>query len=110
MRVFCLCAAWCRTCDDYRAVFDAAAAAHAGRARFDWIDLEDDEDLVGDLDVRDFPTLLIGRGTAPVFIGPLTPQPAVLARLLCSALDGSLVAVADPEAAAFLARVEAAGR
>jgi thiol-disulfide isomerase/thioredoxin len=108
--VFCLCAAWCRNCDDYRPTFDAAAAEWAGRGRFHWIDIEDDEALVGEIDVADFPTLLVAADGRPVFLGPLTPQPAVLSRLLRSALDGGLPPLADAAAASFLARALAARR
>ncbi len=81
--VVCLCAAWCGVCRDYRAVFDGLAAERPN-ARFLWVDVEDEEDLVGDLDVDTFPTLLVGQGGAARFLGPLLPQPGVLARLLDS--------------------------
>ncbi|MBP7413538.1 MAG: thioredoxin family protein [Giesbergeria sp.] len=102
--VVCLCAAWCRTCDAYRSVFDAAAAQYPG-ARFVWLDVEDEAALVDDLDIETFPTLLIADGTGQVrFWGPLLPQPGVLARMLTS-----LPAAAPmPEAQALLARISAA--
>lgn len=106
--VFCLCAAWCRNCDDYRPTFDAASAALGTQARFRWVDIEDEEALVGDIDVADFPTLLVATGDRPVFLGPLTPQPAVLMRLLRSALAGALPPLPDADAIAFLARAAAA--
>jgi len=63
--VACLCAAWCRTCDEYRPTFAAAARAHPDM-RFAWIDIEDHSDALGPLalDVDDFPTVLIARGAA----------------------------------------------
>ena len=42
--VVCLCAGWCGVCREYRAVFDALAAAHP-QVRFDWVDVEDEEAL-----------------------------------------------------------------
>jgi thioredoxin 1 len=110
LRAFCLCAAWCRNCDDYRPVFDAAAAQWGERGRFGWIDIEDDEALVGELDVADFPTLVIAVDGVPVFAGALTPQAGVLARLLRSAADGALPPLADAEVSAFMQRVARAGR
>jgi thioredoxin 1 len=104
LRVWCLCAAWCRTCDDYRPTFDAALAALGPAATGAWIDIEDEAALVGDLDVEDFPTLLIARDGRPVFLGPLTPQPGVVARLLRSALDGALPPIDDAAARGFVER------
>ena len=53
--VACLCAAWCRTCDDYRPTFDALAREFEREARFVWVDIEYDEEALGDVDVVDFP-------------------------------------------------------
>lgn len=106
--VACLCARWCGLCDEYRAVFDAAQAAHAGQVRFLWVDIEDDEALLGPVEVDDFPTLLIANDAAPLFYGPLTPQPARLARLLKSALDGELRVLCDTQLIQLAQRLRAA--
>lgn len=79
----CLCAAWCGTCGVYRPLFDELARAHPA-VRFEWVDIEDDSDIAGDLDVETFPTLLISDGERALFLGPLLPQAPVLARLLTS--------------------------
>ena len=79
--VVCLCGQWCGTCRDYRAVFDQLARAHPA-VRFVWIDIEDDAEVAGDLDVETFPTLLLADGQVARFLGPLLPQAAVLSRLL----------------------------
>ncbi|MBV7460557.1 MULTISPECIES: thioredoxin family protein [unclassified Acidovorax] len=79
----CLCAAWCGTCGIYRPLFDELARAHPD-VRFEWVDIEDESDLAGDLDVETFPTLLIADGERALFLGPLLPQAPVLARLLAS--------------------------
>jgi hypothetical protein len=102
--VACLCAAWCGTCRDYRATFDAVAGGMGARAR--WIDIEDEADALGSLDVDDFPTVLIARGGKPLFFGPITPQPATLERLLRAAGDASLPAPpASAELMQLLARL-----
>ncbi|MCK7492377.1 MAG: thioredoxin family protein [Comamonadaceae bacterium] len=67
--VACLCAAWCRTCDAVRPHFEARSAAHAGIAHR-WIDIEDEADALGDLDIETFPTLLVVRDGVPLFFGP----------------------------------------
>jgi thioredoxin 1 len=81
--VVCLCADWCGTCRDYRPVFDRAADLHPSM-RFDWLDIEDDAELVGELDIETFPTVLIADAEGVVFFGPLLPQPDHLLRLLGS--------------------------
>ena len=118
--VICLCAAWCGVCREYRALFDALAARHP-EVMFRWVDVEDQEDLVGDLEVETFPTLLVGEGAEPRFLGPLAPHAAVLERLLASlqeetapraaalAADRSLLErIQVAEAAGQLARMGAA--
>jgi thiol-disulfide isomerase/thioredoxin len=57
----CLCAAWCGSCREYFANFTALAQRHP-HVQFVWIDIEDQAELIGDLDVDNFPTLLIQRG------------------------------------------------
>lgn len=52
--VACLCAGWCDVCKQYRAGFDALAEQYPEQ-QFVWIDIEDQSDLVGDLDVENFP-------------------------------------------------------
>jgi thioredoxin len=79
--VACLCAAWCGTCREYRAVFDALPARFP-QAQFLWVDVEDDADWLGDLDVDNFPTLVVQHHETLLFRGVLTPQPAVVERLL----------------------------
>ena len=79
--VLCLCAAWCGVCRDFRTLFDEAERQHPG-LRFRWIDVEDEADLLGDLDVETFPTLVVGSGERLVFGGPVLPQPGQLQRYL----------------------------
>jgi len=86
--VVCLCADWCGTCRDYRPLFDELARSHPG-VRFEWVDIEDESEIAGDLDVETFPTLLIGRDRTALFLGPLLPQAPVLARLLASLRAGT---------------------
>ncbi|XYJ09027.1 thioredoxin family protein [Telluria sp. B2] len=79
--VACLCAAWCGTCGGYRAAFDSLAARHPDKV-FVWIDIEDQADVVGDLDVENFPTLLLQREDTVAFFGTMLPDAAVAERLL----------------------------
>lgn len=79
--VACLCAAWCGTCASYRATFEELAARHPDKY-FLWVDIEDHADVVGDLDVENFPTLLIQRHEYVSFFGAMLPDPLVAHRLL----------------------------
>lgn len=105
--VVCLCADWCGTCRDYRALFDALAPAYPG-VRFVWVDIEDEADVAGDLDVETFPTLLIADGQTARFLGPLLPQAGVLSRLIESLQADQGSARADPQAQAVFERVRTA--
>ncbi|MYM33178.1 thioredoxin [Duganella sp. FT50W] len=81
--VACLCAAWCGTCGGYRATFDELAARHPDKV-FVWIDIEDQADVVGDLDVENFPTLLIQHHELVAFFGTMLPDAGVAHRLVQS--------------------------
>jgi len=59
-----------------------ALAAQFPAARFLWIDVEDDADLVNDYDVENFPTLLIQRDDTVVFFGTMLPHLELLQRTL----------------------------
>ena len=100
--VACLCAAWCRTCDDYRNVMADAARAHPA-LHFAWVDIEDHADALDDSegaaeDIENFPTLLLARDGVPHFFGTLLPHAGVLPRLLTQALAGELPPLADATA------------
>lgn len=110
IRVACLCAQWCGVCGEYAAVFEQAAAAFGARCVFVWIDIEDEAELVGDVDVENFPTLLIARGDRALFFGTITPHPQTIARLVQSALDGELKPPADAAEVDALARRVSAWR
>jgi thiol-disulfide isomerase/thioredoxin len=97
IHVACLCAAWCRLCDDYVSIFEQVAAEldDAGLSpKWHWIDIEDEADLVGDMDVDTFPTLVIADRDHVRFAGALTPQPETLRRVARATIAG-----ADPGAA-----------
>jgi thioredoxin 1 len=107
--VACLCAQWCRTCDAYRDTLVATQAAlrlshPAASMRFVWVDIEDESELVGDLDIEDFPTILLARGDRVLFFGPVMPHAQTLDRLVRGALDAALPA---PTAAALAPDVRA---
>ena len=105
--VSCLCAAWCRTCDEYLPIFESLAEEFRGSARFTWVDIEDDEAALGVVDVVDFPTLLIAKGDAPLFFGPVLPHARTARGLIEHALTGSLPPVTDAALDGLPSRISA---
>jgi thioredoxin-like negative regulator of GroEL len=114
VQLLCLCAAWCHLCSSFAPVF----AKVAERLRDDWpdlasrwIDIEDEAERVGDLDVETFPTIVLLRGARVLFHGPLVPQPEVLERVVRAALvsEGETANSVDPAVPAFARRVMASG-
>lgn len=103
-QVICLCAAWCGVCREWTPVFDELAATHP-QARFAWVDIEDDADAMGDVDVETFPTLLVAHGDKVRFFGPVQPSAAQVGRLLDSLLAAPQGREASSEADALLARL-----
>jgi thioredoxin 1 len=108
--VICLCAEWCNVCRDWRDAFNEAARAHP-QVRFAWVDVEDEADAMGDVDIETFPTVLIARDNQPLFLGPVLPSGAQLARLISSLAPAGETTNPAPsvsaEAAPLLARLQA---
>lgn len=101
LTVACLCADWCGTCRDYRGDFERVLQAARGTGvRTVWLDIEDEADLVGAVDVENFPTLLIARGSQVLFFGTVTPHLSTLTRLVQAAVDGATHLGGEPPDAA----------
>ncbi|KNH10387.1 Thiol-disulfide isomerase and thioredoxin [Candidatus Burkholderia brachyanthoides] len=79
--VACLCADWCGTCREYREGFDRLADAHPDIC-FAWIDIENHADTLDDLDVENFPTILIEDSITTRFLGTVLPQVSIAERML----------------------------
>lgn len=107
--VVCLCAQWCRVCEEYRGRFEQVRLSvqqdHPS-SQFVWVDVEDEADLLDPLDIENFPTLLLAVGNSPRFFGVITPQAQTLERLARSAAsDPDGAATVDPQAAELLAKI-----
>ena len=105
--VACLCAAWCRTCDAYAPTFEQLEREFAPRVRFVPVDIEDHEDALGELDVVDFPTLLIAEGDTIHFLGPVLPHAQTARQLIERALKGQLLPVRDAALVGLAGRIGA---
>lgn len=90
LHVVCLCAQWCGTCRDYAPLF-AALPGHRPGLRTHWVDIEDEEEALGDVEITTFPMVLIVDSAGRLrFAGPVTPQASTVLRLCDAAADGSL--------------------
>jgi thioredoxin 1 len=76
-----LCAAWCDTCAEFRETLERIAAARP-ETLFIWLDIEDDAEICGDIDVENFPALAIYRGGRVLHYGVSLPQEGAVARLI----------------------------
>ncbi|PZO15549.1 MAG: hypothetical protein DCF26_12965 [Burkholderiales bacterium] len=100
LEVVCLCAEWCGTCRDYLPEFEKLAGMHLDW-RTHWVDVEDFEAVLDEVDITTFPMILIvDTADKLCFAGPVTPQPGMLQRLCQAAQQGSLQAT-DAEAATW---------
>ncbi|MBS0513256.1 MAG: thioredoxin family protein [Proteobacteria bacterium] len=105
--VIALCADWCGTCREFRPVLERIAAAHPDLLCA-WADIEDDAELVGDIDVDNFPTLAIFRDGKPLHFGVSLPLEPVVSRLLQTVARGDTAPVnCPPEVRALGARLTA---
>jgi len=52
------------------------------RAEFRWVDVEDDAEAAEDIEVENFPTILVKRGGETLFEGVMLPHHEHLQRLL----------------------------
>ena len=102
--VACLCAQWCGTCTEYQPLFAQLQADFPG-ARFVWVDIEDEAELVDPIEVENFPTILIAQGDQPQFFGTVMPHLETLRRLIQSSSAPDARAVRAPEVLALAQRL-----
>jgi thioredoxin-like negative regulator of GroEL len=105
--VICLCAEWCGVCREWRELFEQLAAAHPA-LHFAWVDVEDEAQAMGDVDIETFPTLLVAQGNSPRFFGPVQPSAGQVSRLLESLIDAPVPSREPADAAELLKRLASA--
>ena len=106
--MICLCAQWCGTCREWRPQL-SAQAAQLPEVRFSWVDVEDQADAIGDLDIETFPTLLVAQGDRVRFLGPVLPTAGAIGRLFESLRSDPRAGNASAQADQLLARLRQAG-
>ena len=104
--VVCLCADWCGTCRDYQPLFEQLKTEFPG-ARFQWVDVEDNAEVVDPVEVENFPTLLIASDGEPRFFGTVMPHVETLRRLIQAHMPGASTPVRNEEIRALARRLAA---
>ena len=102
--VICLCAEWCGVCREWREAFNQAAAAHP-QLHFAWVDVEDEADAMGEVEIETFPTLMIARERVPLFLGPVQPSGSQVSRLIASLLEAPSGTAVSTDAAGLMHRL-----
>ena len=95
--VVALCAAWCDTCNEFRATLERIAKARPDLF-FLWLDIEDDSEICGDIDIENFPTLAIYRGARLLHYGVSLPQEGTVTRLIDAIAERGETDAAAPQA------------
>jgi len=92
-----LCAAWCDSCNEFRGTFERIAQARP-EMYFLWLDIEDDSEICGDIDIENFPTLAIYRGARLLHYGVSLPQEGTVTRLIDAISERGETDAAAPQA------------
>jgi thiol-disulfide isomerase/thioredoxin len=111
--VVCLCAEWCGTCREYRAEFERLADRFPG-VNFLWRDIEENAEHLGNLEIENFPTILVRRRQWVLFFGAIPPQAGHLRRLIETFLEQTIEqsqhhALSSPERSAWQQNPDLAG-
>lgn len=89
LSVFCFCAEWCGTCREFHPEFHRLAQQEASH-EFIWLDVETTEHLLGEVEIENFPTIIIANESNVCFFGPILPHVNTLQRLCVAAQAGDL--------------------
>ena len=95
--VVALCAAWCDSCNEFRVTFERIEKERPHLV-FLWLDIEDDSEICGDINIENFPTLAIYRGARLLHYGVSLPQEGTVARLIDEIAQRGEADAAAPEA------------
>jgi catechol 2,3-dioxygenase-like lactoylglutathione lyase family enzyme len=103
-RVACLCADWCAACREFRTLFESFQPRD-GSVRLAWIDIDEDDHILEDLDLEGLPTLLIGNESQVLFAGPVVPRLEILHGLVTRAMRFELPPLGDERTVQWASRL-----
>ena len=103
--IACLCADWCQICQTWQPTFERLSSDLSSKARVLWVDIEDEEDTLGPVEVDDFPTLLVARGDEVLFFGTIRAEERSVVQVFERARRGELVRVEDRRLAGLPGRL-----
>jgi hypothetical protein len=69
---------------------DSLKMRYADQADFVWVDIEDQADVLDNVDVENFPTVLISDTTQVYFWGTLLPHESTVTQLIDRVLVGDI--------------------
>jgi len=105
--VACLCADWCGSCREYRSRFDQVQSSFP-EARFVWVDIEDQAELVDPVEVENFPSIMVLVDGQTRFFGTVLPHLETLERLVKAQIETPAIAAPQsPEVLALAQRLQA---
>lgn len=82
----CFCAGWCHACREYLLQLQALAES-CPDVYFFWVDIEEHGNMMGNLEISKFPTILIQRDDTVAFYSCIHPDARLAERILQSILN-----------------------
>lgn len=92
LSVFCFCAEWCGTCREFYPEFHRLAQQDVSQ-EFIWLDVEATEHLLDEIEIENFPTIIIANESNVCSFGPILPHFNTLQLLCVAAKAGDLKAI-----------------
>lgn len=90
LTIWCLCAEWCVICREFKTTFSNVQMEQP-QHDWRWIDVEDHDEALSDVDVQGFPSIVIKSGASQwCFAGTIEPRIDTLLRLIRTSLTGGL--------------------
>lgn len=80
-------------------------ARYAEQVQLVWVDIEDQSELLDNVDIEDFPTLLMSDANHVYFWGPLLPHEATACQVIEGLVRGALAPLDAPEILQIHARL-----